>query len=151
MAPVPVRRRCRQLALLFVPLAWAGPIAGAAEPLHETIDRLVEAALIAPPAPAAGDAEFLRRVSLDLTNRIASASDARAFLQDQSANKRRALIESLLASPEHARRLANFLDVTLLERRRDKYVGRPEWEAWLNQAALENRPWDQIVRELDRR
>ncbi|HEX4590700.1 MAG TPA: DUF1549 domain-containing protein, partial [Gemmataceae bacterium] len=151
MVSLSVRPRGRLLALV---LWWpacallARGTAPAAEPVHETIDRLVEASLVAPPAPPAGDAEFLRRVSIDLTNRIASVADARAFLQDASPNKRGVLIDKLLASPEHARRLANFLDVTLLERRGDKYVGRAEWEAWLDQACLENRPWDQIVREL---
>jgi hypothetical protein len=145
------RRRGRHPAILIWALlsAWAvGGRAAAAEPLHVTIDRLVEESLVAPPAPLAGDAEFLRRISLDLTNRIASTSDLRSFLRDTSPEKRRVLVESLLASPQHARRLANFLDVTLMERRRDKYVGRPEWENWLYQACLENRPWDQIVREL---
>src|SRR5262245_26198511 len=96
--------------------------AGAAEPLHQRIDRLVEAALLVPPAPPAGDAEFLRRLSLDLCNRIATVEEARAFLNDPSATKRAALIEKLLASPHHARRLANYLDVSLMERRADKYV-----------------------------
>ena len=105
--------------LFLLALACAGAVGGhtaAAESLHETIDRLVEAALVVPPAPLAGDAEFLRRVSLDLTNRIASTGDARAFLKNPSPTKRRELIETLLASPQHARRLANFLDVTLIER-----------------------------------
>jgi hypothetical protein len=137
-------RPCRAVALLLLLPACAG----AAEPLHETIDRLIGASLVGPPAPPADDAEFLRRVSLDLTDRIASVAEARTFVQDHSPTKRQQLIERLLASPEHARKLATFLDITLLERRSDKYVGRPEWEAWLDQACLENRPWDQIVREL---
>jgi hypothetical protein len=122
--------------------------AAATEPLHETIDRLVEAALPVPPAPAAGDAEFVRRVSLDLTNRIATADEVRAFLKDPAPDKRAALVEKLLASPQFSRRLANFLDVTLMERRPDKYVGRAEWEAWLYQTCLDNRPWDQLVRDV---
>jgi hypothetical protein len=120
----------------------------AAEPLHETIDRLVEASLVSPSAPLAGDAEFIRRVTLDLTDRIATADQVRNFLHDTSPDKRAVLIDRLLASPEHARRLATFLDVTLMERRRDKYVGQAEWEAWLLQASLENRPWDRIVCDL---
>jgi hypothetical protein len=149
MAQLVARRLGRSVVLFVAALAWAGGgRANAAEPLHETIDRLVEAALVVPPAPVAGDAEFLRRVSLDLTNRIASTDDARAFLKNPSPTKRRELIETLLASPQYARRLATFLDVTLMERRRDKYVARPDWETWLYQACLDNRPWDQLVREV---
>jgi hypothetical protein len=40
------------------------------------------------------------------------------------------------------------LDVTLMERRQNKYVGGPEWENWLYLACLDNKPWDQIAREL---
>jgi len=134
------------LALGTLVLTNQGVIA--AEPLHQKIDRLIDASLMVPPSQAASDGEFLRRASLDLCNCIATADEARAFLKNPSTNKREELIDKLLASPRHARRLANFLDVTLMERRTDKYVGRAEWENWLYQACLENRPWDQLVREL---
>jgi catechol 2,3-dioxygenase-like lactoylglutathione lyase family enzyme len=52
-------------------------------------------------APAAGDAEFLRRVYLDLVGRIPTAVEARRFLDDRSAGKRTRLVESLLASAGH--------------------------------------------------
>jgi hypothetical protein len=146
MAQYVIWRRSRLVVLLFALTGVSRAVP--AEPLHETIDRLVEASLVSPPAPVAGDAEFLRRISLDLTDRIATADQVRTFLQDASPNKRAVLIDRLIASPEHARRLATFLDVTLLERRRDKYVGRAEWEAWLLQSCLENRPWDRIVCDL---
>jgi hypothetical protein len=48
----------------------------------------------------------LRRVTLDLTGTIPTADDTRAFLNDNSADKRAKLIDRLLASPEHARHLA---------------------------------------------
>jgi hypothetical protein len=109
---------------------------------------LIEAPLLLTPAPPANDADFLRRLSLDLCNRIAAPDEVRSFLSDRSANKRQDLVDKLLLSPQFARRLANFLDITLMERRRDKYVPGAEWENWLYQACLDNRPWDQIVREL---
>lgn len=145
-------RPSRRLGILFVATlvvcAMNGGRSHAAEPLHIRIDRLIDASLVVAPAPPASDAEFLRRVSLDLCNRIASVDEARAFVQNPSAHKREELIAKLQASPQHARRLANFLDVTLLERRTDKYVGRAEWDNWLYQACLENRPWDQLVRDI---
>src|SRR6185436_19355048 len=39
------------------------------------------------PAPASSDAEFLRRVSLDLTGRIPAVDKAAAFLDDASPSK----------------------------------------------------------------
>ena len=52
-----------------------------------------------PWASTSDDAEFLRRVSLDLTGRIPAPDEVRLFLADNSSNKREALIESLMASP----------------------------------------------------
>ncbi|MDQ6700519.1 MAG: DUF1549 domain-containing protein, partial [Acidobacteriota bacterium] len=49
-----------------------------------------------PSAKLSGDEEFLRRVSLDLTGRVPSSEDIRAFLADASADKRDAMIEKLL-------------------------------------------------------
>src|SRR2546425_5972553 len=46
-----------------------------------------------PHAPLATDQEFFRRVTLDLTGRIPSAADLRAFLADNSADKRAKLID----------------------------------------------------------
>src|SRR5438034_1344329 len=96
----------RPLAAVLL-AALAGPLSAQA-PLHQRIDQAVAAH--APDfarraAPAASDAEFLRRVTLDLTGTIPTAAEARAFLRDPSPNKRAALIDRLLAGPEHSRYL----------------------------------------------
>ncbi|MFN0086266.1 MAG: DUF1549 domain-containing protein [Blastocatellia bacterium] len=46
------------------------------------------------------DEEFIRRATLDVTGRIPSADEVTTFLADTTANKRDALIDKLLASPE---------------------------------------------------
>lgn len=51
-------------------------------------------------APLTSDEEFLRRVTLDLTGRIPSADAVTAFLADTNANKRDALVDSLIGTPE---------------------------------------------------
>lgn len=48
-----------------------------------------------PVAKPASDAEFLRRVHLDLTGRLPEAEAARAYLADADPNKRQKLIDSL--------------------------------------------------------
>jgi hypothetical protein len=58
--------------------------------------KMAEAAVT--PAPLAGDAEFLRRVTLDLTGRIPPAEQVESFLADGDPNKRAALIDSLVGS-----------------------------------------------------
>jgi hypothetical protein len=51
-----------------------------------------------PAAPVAGDEEFCRRVFLDLSGRIPTPADVRAFVEDADPDKRDKLIEKLLAS-----------------------------------------------------
>src|SRR6266404_1887910 len=73
-------------------------------PLHQRIDQLIAAGkpdFEKQADPLASDAEFLRRIYLDVTGTIPTAVEARAFLNDQASTKRQQLIERLLASPEH--------------------------------------------------
>src|SRR5882724_11980078 len=64
--------------------------------LAARIDQLIAARLAekgVTPAPLADDAEFLRRVYLDLIGRIPRVSEIRDFLADKSADKRRQVVE----------------------------------------------------------
>src|SRR4051794_1726780 len=108
-------------ALLLIALAAPAP----AQPLHERIDRAAavgEKDFDKNAAPLASDAEFLRRIYLDLPGTTPTATDARAFFKDTASGKRAKLIDRLLESPEHARRLQDYFDVMLMERRPDKHV-----------------------------
>jgi hypothetical protein len=119
-----------------------------APPLHARIDELIEAAAVGSLAPACTDADFVRRVYLDLTGVIPTADQARAFFADQSVEKRERLIDALLASPQYARHMALTWDVMLMERRNDKAIKTPEWQAWLRKSFADNRPLDQLCRDL---
>ena len=93
--------------LQFLCLTGIGSLR-ASEPLHDQIDRLIFSGTpgyeqIA--APIASDAEFLRRVCLDLTGMIPTAEEAREFLANRNSAKRSQLIGRLLASPEYARHM----------------------------------------------
>ncbi len=99
-------------------------------------------------APMSDDAEFFRRIHLDLTGTLPTAADARSFLADTIADKREKLIDKLLASPEHARHLAHHFDVMLMERRADKHVTKAQWHEYLRASFADNKPWDQLVREI---
>jgi hypothetical protein len=142
--------RTRALAFALL-LTAALPAPLRAEPLHQRIDRAIAARLPDFAYRAAGpasDAEFLRRLYLDLTGTIPTAAGARAFLKDPSPQKRTALIDRLLASPEHARHLARVLDVWLMERRPDKHVPHADWLEYLRAATAANKPWDELVRDI---
>jgi hypothetical protein len=119
-------------------------------PLHERIDQFLgaSASLANTRSGPTSDAEFLRRVYLDLTGCIPTASEARAFLADRSANKRQSLIDTLLHSPEHARHMATTLDVMLMERLPDRFVPRNEWMEFLRKSVASNQPWDLLAKEI---
>lgn len=133
------------VSVVLCPLSTA-----VAEPLHQRIDALIAAAPQFPKQPAAptSDAEFLRRIHLDLVGSIPTSEEVRTFLNDASADKRAKLIDRLLASPEHARHLANVLNVTLMERRPSKNVPEAQWLEYLRTSVVENKPWDVLVREI---
>lgn len=119
-------------------------------PLHERIDQAIAAApdYANKATIPASDAEFLRRVTLDLTGTIPTSDATRSFLRDNSATKRQTLIDRLLSSPEHARYLAEFFDVTLMERRDNRHNLADSWKEYLRSSFQANKPWDQLAREI---
>jgi hypothetical protein len=140
----------RTLAAL-VALGLVAGIAPAADPLHAHIDRLIAAGHpdhAKQAAPLSSDEEFLRRVYLDLNGTLPTAEAARSFLADTDPGKRAKLIDRLLASPAYARRMTQFFDVVLMERRRDAKVPRAAWEAYLRETFAANKPYDEFVREV---
>lgn len=119
--------------------------------LHDLIDRQINAALAAKglaPAAQADDAEFLRRIYLDLTGSIPTVGEAKAFLDDKSPVKRQQLVDRLLNSPEYARQMQRVFDVALMERRPASRVKQDEWEQYLRESFAANKPWDVLVREI---
>lgn len=121
--------------------------------LHPQIDALVDASLAASGTPAAGpasDSEFIRRIYLDLIGRVPGVEETRAFLAEAPGNTdaRTQLIDRLLASPEHVRRMQYVLDEMIMERRGGANVPDAEWQAWLRQAIADNRSWSWITNEI---
>src|SRR5271165_1108045 len=84
--------------------ASLSPVRAEGPPLRERIDAEIRASWqkeeIAPASPA-DDAEFLRRIYLDLLGTIPTAEEAAAFLKDSEADKRARLIDKLLDDPRH--------------------------------------------------
>jgi hypothetical protein len=147
---LPYRTRPR-LWFVFAVLMLVPARGSAQAPLHQRIDQAIAAGkpdFARQAADPASDAEFLRRISLDLAGSIPTAAETRAFLKDASPGKRTAIIDRLLASPEHARHMAAVLDVMLMERLRDKHVPHAQWLEYLRTSMEANKPWDQLVREM---
>ena len=136
-------------ALAAVVAAYAGAAAGQEQPtLHERIDQIIEAAAVGPIAAPASDADFVRRIYLDLTGAIPTPEEARAFLADPSPDKRTKLIDALLASPAFNRHMTLTFDVMLIERRNDKTALLKPWLGYLLSSISANKPLDQLYREI---
>jgi hypothetical protein len=146
-------RRLTAARLALATLVVVAPVAGSAaaadeKPLHQRIDALIEAAAPGPRAGVAPDADFLRRVYLDLSGTIPDAATARAFLDDADPNKRHSLVDRLLAAPRFARHMQHTFDVMWLERRADGGIPAPEWQEYLRKSFEANKPLDQLAREI---
>jgi hypothetical protein len=103
------------------------------------------------PAPVADDAEFLRRVYLDVAGRIPSVAEARQFLDDKSPDKRARVVERLLDGPRYVSHSTNVWRALLLPEATTTFQARayvPGFEAWLRKQLVNNTPYDQMVREL---
>ena len=136
------------LVLLVACLAaadGANRVQAAEAPLHQVIDRLVESrAGKQPLAPMSDDAEFLRRVMLDLAGRIPTVAEALRFLGETAADKRFTLIDSLLSGDDYPRRMQELFHVMLMERRGE----HAEWTKFLRYAFNQNLPWDRVARAM---
>lgn len=123
-------------------------------PLTRQIDTRIDEKLAAnqiAPAPLADDAEFARRVYVDLVGFIPTEGEIREFLADVEVAKRAHLIDRLLADPRHFDHFARTWRRLLLpEAETDPQVDylRPGLEAWLRERRERNDGFDQIVREL---
>jgi hypothetical protein len=103
-----------------------------------------------PPSPLAGDAEFLRRVFLDLTGTLPAPAEVRGFLREPPGpKKRQRVIEELLGRPEFVDlwtlRLA---DTLLINSKRMGEGPARAYQAWLREQVARNTPFDQVVRTL---
>jgi len=103
-----------------------------------------------PPSPAATDAAFLRRVSLDLIGQQPRPEQVREFLADKDPDKRAKLADRLLADRDFVRfwaiKFGDLLEITTA--RPELGNGAPLYQAWVSARLGENAPWDGVVRTL---
>jgi hypothetical protein len=99
------------------------------------------------PSPTCDDATFVRRVTIDLCGRLPTAAEAKAFLDDTSADKRSKLIDKLLDSPDYPAYFALKWGSIL---RNSNLAGADQaavaFHHWLKDMIARNRPYDEFVR-----
>lgn len=141
------------LGVLLFGALDARPLGAAELPLRQFIDAEVRAAWQRQkitPASASNDAEFLRRVCLDLIGVIPTYEETVAFLDSKDPTKREQLIDRLLADPRFAQHQADVWDLILFGRNPPGYdtQRREGFQTWLKRQFENNVPYDVWVREL---
>ncbi|MBL8730594.1 MAG: DUF1549 domain-containing protein [Planctomycetes bacterium] len=100
------------------------------------------------PTELVDDATFVRRAHLDIVGRIPTLAETEAFLADQSPTKRTDLCNRLLDAPGHTSHFVNFwFDLLRVKSRHMALSGEP-FAHYLRQAVQQDKPYDQMVREL---
>lgn len=135
----------RLILILIGLLPVQSAAVSASEPLPVEIDRLIEARAVGVPMSGmAEEAEFLRRVYLDLAGRIPTVDEASDFLSNESEKRRYELIDDLLGGRDYPRRMQELFHVMLMERRGEN----DEWTKFLRNCFEENRPWHVMTRAI---
>ncbi len=147
--PPPPEPNPLDAAIVVPPQLPSGP----AYELAAAIDRDIDATLVAakvPASPLADDAEFLRRVTLDLTGTVPTYDRAVSFLLDSDPYKRAKLIDELLASPEYGQLFGRQWADLLIKRDFDsnKRLDAEPFVGWLAGKLNQGAGWDGIVRDI---
>ena len=169
--PSPVRRHVGppvELANHQKPVETPGKLPAAAnpvvpappEPPHEDLNSLAVVAAInsqlkdgwksaeIQPSALADDAEWLRRVFLDLLGRIPTVGEVEPFLASKRPDKRIELVDKLLDDTEFAGNLTTVWTNLLIGRRSEQQVNRTALQKFLRMSFASNRPWNQVVYDL---
>ncbi|MBW3598752.1 MAG: DUF1549 and DUF1553 domain-containing protein [Planctomycetes bacterium] len=123
-------------------------------PTPTKIDELIVAKLRKlgiVPSEICSDAEFLRRVSLDMTGALPTPQEIETFLADTSPGKRARKIEELLERPTYvARWTTQLCEITGASPTHFEDQAPPEeyarhWYEWIARRVRENVGYDQLV------
>ena len=124
---------------------------GRVNPVDRILDAYLQQHKIARPA-ALDDAKFLRRVYLDIVGLLPTPEQLHGFLKSQDSDKREQVVDALLANnrayAEHW--LSFWNDLLRNDYQGTGYIdgGRTQISAWLYNALLNNKPYDEFAREL---
>ena len=131
-----------------------GPQSKAREPreIAAEIDRLIQRKLAEakiPSSPNTDDAEFVRRIHLDLVGRIPIGERAAQFLASKDPLRREKLVEELLVHPEYGRHFGILWHnrIVPLNFENSREFKRPFF-LWLADGFNKNRRWSEMVSDL---
>ena len=121
---------------------------------YNKIDDLVAAKwqrLKIKPSDVCSDAEFIRRIYLDLTGLPPTVDDVRAFLADKTdtRSKREALADKLIGSDAYIEYWSNkWADLLQVNRKFLGPEGSAAFRSWIRGQIAKNIPYDEFAREI---
>ena len=121
-------------------------------PVHGRLDELVWAKLAKlriTPSGGCDDATFFRRIHLHTIGSLPDSAELRAFLADDSSEKRRLAVDRVLQRSEYADYWAlKWADIMMVNAETLGERGAYTLHAWLRKQFATNRPYDQWVRDV---
>jgi hypothetical protein len=146
----------RRIALVTVVLFAGAEAARAQAPLSaadlaKAIDRHIEAKWEkVQPVPELDDADFLRRVSLDLIGRVPRVSELRAFLDDPAPDKRQRIVEQMLSENPFVVNMGTYWKAALIPSNNNQnfQFQNPAFKNWIEDKVRQNVPYDKLAREI---
>ncbi len=137
------------IAMVAIPaMSFGAELLPEEMPIEHVIDRCIQQKLdekYIPSAPLADDRTLLRRTTLDLAGRIPTLSEAQSYAASTEPDKRSKTVERLMSSPDFAFHFRNCLEGLLSDGQRNS---PGEWREYLLKSVRQNRPWDQLFREM---
>lgn len=103
------------------------------------------------PSDVCSDAEFLRRLYIDLTGLPPDPETVRAFLEDKtdSKTKREALVDKLVGSSDYVEHWTNkWADLLQVNRKFLGAQGAEAFRKWIHDAVAKNMPYDRFAYAL---
>ena len=113
--------------------------------IQAAVDHYVAAKLAqakVQPAPAASEANFIRRLTLDLAGRIPTTAEVRAYVAATEPDKAARLVERLMAAPGFVRHQVTEFEWLLTEGQGSGF------RDYLTRAIAEGRRWDRVFKEV---
>lgn len=102
---------------------------------------------IMPSAPA-DDAEWLRRVHLDIVGHVPDLETVEKFVADKDKAKRARMIDQLLDDPGYVRNFTTIWANNLIGRATPRDINRGALQKFLRESFGKNRGWNLIVQDL---
>ena len=150
-----VLKRAGALAIAFATasLCGAGQAQSRGSLTSAAIDGMIQAEWkkeSVSPAGMAGDAQYLRRLYLDVVGTIPPSQVVSDFIADKNPSKRLKAVEALLDSPKYADNWANYWNRVLMagNAENNRLVDRFAFKSWLFTEMDENVHWNKFVYDL---